>query len=353
MLLEGAFSFPVSSDPETLLRQGLIAILKRRKRILVLLAKLLIVAAPIVYLIEEGRFDLGRQVAIFHEPASIALLFLLWAVSFVGLMAWRWRILARVLDLQLPVGFALQVHLAGIFLSSWLPASIGGDLWRAYRFGALLKTSGRRTTAYLSVVLDRVVGLYVLMLVGSACVLIDIERWLASDFSVLALLLLAACALATALGLLTLYAPLSLPSGLKALAEKVTARSDTASLLAANLRSIRKNRRILPGCLALSVLIQVLNLLLFGIVAELVTGQPIGFVTVSAVFTIGLLVTIASMAPGGLGVGHLMFDVLFADLGLQSGADVFNVFFFVTTFFAFLGLLPYLLPDMKDDRRLE
>lgn len=331
----------------------MIAILRRRKGTLVLLAKLLLVAAPILYLIDEGRFDLARQTAIFREPTSIALLFLLWIASFVGLMAWRWRLLARVLDLHLPVGFALQVHLAGIFLSSWLPASIGGDLWRAYRFGALLRTSGRRTTAYLSVVLDRVVGLYVLMLVGSFCVLIDIDLWLDSDFSVLALLLLASCALATALGLLTLFAPISAPNKPTGLIKKAMDRSDTASLLVANLRSIRKNRSLLPGCLALSVLIQVLNLLFFGHVVELVTGQPVSFVTVSGIFTIGLLVTIASMAPGGLGVGHLMFDVLFADLGLRGGADVFNVFFFVTTFFAFVGLLPYLLPDMKEGRRLE
>ena len=313
-----------------------------------LLAKLLIVAVPIFYLIDAGRFDLARQVALFREPTSIAVLFLLWIASFVGLMAWRWRIVARILDLHLPLGFALKVHLAGMFLASWLPGSIGGDLWRAYHFGALLKTSGRRTTAYLSVVLDRLVGLYVLMLVGSVCVLIDITRWLGSDFSVLALLLLTSFVLATAGGILTLFAPLPMPNRLKGLIKKVMERSDSASMLAANLRAIRKNRMILLGCLAVSILVQVLNLLFFGHIVELVTGQSVNFVTLAGVFAIGLLVTIASMAPGGLGVGHLMFDVLFADLGLRSGADVFNVFFFVTTFFAFVGLLPYLLPERKE-----
>ena len=333
--------------------QGLIAILRRRKGTLVLLAKLLIVAAPIFYLVREGRFDLARQVAVLREPASLALLFLYWALSFVALMAWRWRIVARILDLQLPIGFALKAHLAGIFLSSWLPGGIGGDLWRAYRFGALLKTSGRRTTAYLSVVLDRVVGLYVLMLVGSVCVLIEADLWFDSRFAILALLLLASCVLASALGILSLLAPLPMPGGLKRLIAKVADRSEAAGLLLANLRSIRKNRGMLLGCLAVSVLVQVVNVLFFGHIALLVTGEAVSFVTVSGILAIGLLVTIASMAPGGLGVGHLMFDVLFADFGLRSGADVFNVFFFVTTFFSFAGLLPYLLPETKEGRDLK
>ena len=335
------------------MRQEPIAFLRRRKGILVLLAKLLIVAVPIFYLIDGGRFDLERQVAVFQKPTSIALLFSIWLLSFVGLMAWRWRLLARILDLHLPVGFALKVHLAGIFLSSWFPGSIGGDLWRAYRFGALLKTSGRRTTAYLSVVLDRLVGLYVLMLVGSVCILLEVRVWLDSVFWVLAAVLLASFILATALGLQVLFAPVPVPEKLKSLIGKLTARSETASLLMANLRSIRKNRRMLLWCLLLSILIQVLNLLFFGHIVLLVTGESVSFATLAAIFSIGLLVTIASMAPGGLGVGHLMFDVLFADLGLRNGADVFNVFFFVTTLFAFAGLLPYLLPDARESRGLK
>ena len=322
--------------------------MKPPKRLLVFLAKLLIVALPIGYLIDAGRFDLARQLALLHEPASVALLLLLWAASFVVLVALRWRIVARVLDLDLPSGFAIKAHLAGVFLSSWLPGGIGGDLWKAYRFGARLKASGHRPAAYLSVVLDRVVGLYALMLCGSLCVLLEIGLWLASTYAALAVVLLASCALATALGLLSLFAPRPVPAGLRGPIGRITERYDLAGMLAAHARSIRSRKTLLLGCLSLSILIQVLNVLFFGYIAMLVTGQPVSLITISAIFTISLLVTIASMAPGGLGVGHLMFDVLFADFGLRGGADVFNVFYFVTAFFSLAGLLPYLLPDSKD-----
>ena len=335
------------------MRQGPIAIPRRRKSILVFLAKLLIVAVPIFYLIDGGRFDLARQIAVLYEPASVVLLFLLWAASFVVLVALRWGIVARILDLDLPAGFAIKAHLAGVFLSSWLPGGIGGDLWKAYRFGARLKASGNRPAAYLSVVLDRVVGLYALMLCGSFCVLLEIGLWLGSAYAVLAILLLASCVLATALGLLLLFAPRPLPPRAKGLIERVTARYELARMLVAQIRSIRNHKTLLLRCLSMSILIQVLNVLFFGYIAMLVTGQPVSFITISAIFTISLLVTIASMAPGGLGVGHLMFDVLFADFGLRNGADVFNVFYFVTTFFSLAGLLPYLLPETKEGRALK
>lgn len=331
--------------------QPLLGVLKRHRRALGLLAKVLIAALPLYFLIAGARFDLGRQAALLQEPAAIALLFCIWALSFVLLVAWRWQFVSRILGLELPLGFALGAHLAGVFMSSWLPGSIGGDIWKAYRYGALLKGTDGQTTAYLSVVLDRVFGLYALVLCGSLCVLLEIGLWLDSAYAALALLLLGLCLLLSLAGGLVLTAAFPLPASLAALLERGKARYRLVEGFAGHLRAMRENKRLFLPCISISIVIQVLNVVFFGTIATLVTGQAVSFITMSSVFTISLLITILSMAPGGLGVGHLMVELLFSDVGLPSGADVFNVFFVLTTLFSLIGALPYLLPDAASRRR--
>lgn len=333
--------------------RSLLSISRRRRKILVFLAKLLIVVIPISFLLSWGRFDLGKQIDALQEPATIALLFCIWMMSFVALVAWRWKIVSRTLDLHLPSAFAVKTHLTGVFMSSWLPGGIGGDVWKAYQFGALIKGTGDRSTAYLSVLLDRVIGLYALIFCGSVCVLFEIRLWLDSAYSALAILLLGSCVIMSALGFGLIIAPFRLPARLDRTLKAVTDHYNIASILVNHISSIRKNKVLFLYCIAVSILVQILNVIFFSYITILVTGHAVSFVTMSGVFTISLLITILSMAPGGLGVGHLMFDLLFSDFGLTSGADVFNVFYIVTTLFGLAGAVPYLWPLSTDSERFK
>jgi hypothetical protein len=55
------------------------------------------------------------------------------------------------------------------------------------------------------------------------------------------------------------------------------------------------------------------------------------------------MTTALPLAPGGLGVGHVAFDKLFAMVGLQGGANVFNVMVLTQLALNLLGVFPYLL----------
>src|SRR5215471_17614934 len=69
----------------------------------------------------------------------------------------RWYLLVRAQ--QLPFAFveALRLGTLGIFLNTFLPGSVGGDIMKA---GALAARQRRRTVAVATVVMDRVIALW-------------------------------------------------------------------------------------------------------------------------------------------------------------------------------------------------
>ena len=76
---------------------------------------------------------------------------------------------------------------------------------------------------------------------------------------------------------------------------------------------------------------------------HLVLGQAVPFSNLAVVFPVGLLATTIPIAPGGLGVGHAVFDHLFSLINITGGADVFNLFILGQMFCNLLAAIPYLL----------
>ncbi|WP_244629477.1 MULTISPECIES: lysylphosphatidylglycerol synthase transmembrane domain-containing protein [unclassified Brucella] len=80
----------------------------------------------------------------------------------------RWWILLYMSGHYFSLATALQLQLMGSFFSTYLPGAAGGDLIRgAYILKAVRKNEGR-TSAILSIVVDRIFALLGLILVGAA-----------------------------------------------------------------------------------------------------------------------------------------------------------------------------------------
>lgn len=77
----------------------------------------------------------------------------------------RWRLFARPLGFERSLGHYVAYYFIGMFFNLFLPTSVGGDVVRVWYLDG---KSGRRSAAFLSVILDRGSGL--LMLVALACV---------------------------------------------------------------------------------------------------------------------------------------------------------------------------------------
>ncbi len=96
-------------------------------------------------------------------PGTLAFLFsgmLLMGLSFV-VAAWRWQRVLAVYDEHIPMRVLLKHYLAGQFVGSALPSTVGGDVLRISRCS---KDTGSTEVAFASVVLERLTGFVALPL---------------------------------------------------------------------------------------------------------------------------------------------------------------------------------------------
>jgi glycosyltransferase 2 family protein len=105
---------------------------------------------------------------VYESLANVNLFNLTVAVLFVlasyGLGIKRWQVLSRSVGVETGYQRLTVLHFLGLFCNYFLPAGVGGDMVKAY----YLSKSELRRNAYLSVLLDRYVGLLALLAVASA-----------------------------------------------------------------------------------------------------------------------------------------------------------------------------------------
>jgi uncharacterized membrane protein YbhN (UPF0104 family) len=90
----------------------------------------------------------------------------------------RWQLLSRPLGFSKSVGQCIRFYFIGMFFNLFLPTSVGGDVVRAW---SLDGGSGRKTKAFVSVLVDRSSGLMVLLILACMGVIlspIPVERWI-------------------------------------------------------------------------------------------------------------------------------------------------------------------------------
>lgn len=95
---------------------------------------------------------------------SISLVFMGMTI-FIGM--WRWRMVLRVQGLDLSLPRASEISLISHFFNSFLLGSSGGDLIKAYY--AARETHHQKPEAVLTVVVDRIIGLFAMLLF--ACIM--------------------------------------------------------------------------------------------------------------------------------------------------------------------------------------
>lgn len=124
----------------------------------------------LVYKLWSGDPTAFEQVI--HGPKRWDLLVLAWlcctaavAVTFV-----RWHLLVRALGIPFRMKDAFRLGLLGFFWNFFSLGTVGGDVFKAFFIAR--EQHGRRAEAVASVIVDRIVGLYALLLVASGAILL-------------------------------------------------------------------------------------------------------------------------------------------------------------------------------------
>ena len=228
--------------------------------------------------------------------------------------ALKWRLLNRLMAIELPLAGSLELVMIGLFFNNFLPTSVGGDAARVYYLGQ----SAGYTRATSSVLMDRITAL------GSLACLAILSSWfvpnsvdnysdIITGLSVLAVLftaLLISFVLAPASLLTTLFS--QLPSRFLSLGEE--------------LQAVRKRLQKAPWVPLLIFLLgsaYYLNLAFVYNAYFSVTGQEVPPIqaTLSTVIAIAILTNIP-VALNGIGLREQLHSLLFVALGISKEVAV-------------------------------
>jgi uncharacterized membrane protein YbhN (UPF0104 family) len=287
----------------------------------------------------EVRFEAFQQLA--ANRAYLILVVVSQAVLFL-LVAVRWRILARSLGMEVRYFRILRFFLMGEFFSLFFLGAMGGDLSRMIFLG--INEPQRKAAAILTVLIDKVMALWVLCAIGLAALLVyqplsGASAWVRSTKWVLATPLVA---IPVVLVVLRTMPNIRLPFTSK--------MSKYQPYLEVGTKPIHLPPLVLLMVGLLNLLAQTLVIVNFvfcgfalGIfhvpLSVYLLAVPLGFIALAMPFSIG-----------GLGIGQLAFAQLFRTFGVTEeafGGNLSTLHIAVWGLFALFGGVLFAIPKSR------
>ena len=145
---------------------------------LITLLKLAIAVALVLFLLRQGTLDFSLILnGALSIPATLIGVGLFLVTYFLSTI--RWQLLLKTQGGTFPFPWVMKVTFIGIFFNYFLPGGVGGDAVRmTYTHRATKKNQGALT---ISVALDKIFGLYSLLLICLAATLANLEWMLTSE----------------------------------------------------------------------------------------------------------------------------------------------------------------------------
>ncbi len=293
--------------------------------------------AIFAWFVSEGKIDFPKiREALFHSPWILFSVVMGFGTLFI--VTWRWWLLIRSQGIRLSFAKAFQLVLIGQFFNIVIPGTISGDVVKAYY---LARNEEKKMIAGFSVLMDRLIGLFVLIGVTSASVLINASSLTTPELKTLGIGIVV-LSIVSFLGILFFFVksdfrlPSLVPSFFHRVAEVIWA--------------YRGHRRTLLLAAILTVFNYFFNVLLFYGVAQSLGENFLTFPQYLFLIPVGLFVMVIPIAPAGLGVGQGVFLKLFEwayGRPVTIGADMVTLGQMVIVLWAIVGGVLYLFYKQK------
>lgn len=290
--------------------------------------KIALAAGAYAWLMNNGRLNVAMFKSL--DAAKAALLSSLTILALV-IPAVRWWTLLKTQDVIMPLGKAVQITWAGYFASLLFPGAAAGDGVKAVILSLL--TPHDRMRAVTTIFVDRVIGLYSLLLLAgiSSVFMIGSSEsegsWRSAAVGCLQILLiatmLAAAALVPAIQR-RFFSWLPIPIGLA-------------------WNSYQHNKAALAICLSYSLgssLLTIFSLM----VAFQATGINVSFFSAFQAGPLALIASCLPFTPGGLGVGEAAAETAFGWYGFTGGAAAMLLVRLSTILWSLLGIFVSIPP---------
>lgn len=301
----------------------------------------------IAYLVVDARNNEAfAQLA--HQPKHWGLLGLatLTCLGAVTLTFVRWHVLVRALGLPFSLRDAFRLGFLGYLLNFVSFGSVGGDLFKAVFMAR--QFPGRRPEAVATVVLDRVIGLYMLFVMASVAGVLT-GQWNAGDETVRIICRAAAmCTAAGAAGMLVLLVPGFTFGSFSALLARLPRVGPVFGKLLGAIRIYRSRMGMLWLSAALSTVVHSLTTLSIYLVARGLPGQYPSLADHFVIVPLAMVTGVLPLPVNGLGALEMVIKFLYEHvpvgmaIGEGHGFIVAIGYRAVTILIAMIGVCYYL-----------
>lgn len=313
------------------------------RSILTFFFKILFAFFLLNWLISQNKLDTKLVLLTFNNPLHLSFcLFLL--LFHIFLSALRWNILLKTKKILIPFRDVLKIQWIGQFFSIVLPGGVTGDLIKIGYISSIQKSYSKKILL-LSIFIDRLAGLYSLLLIAGVSSYIFYENLINYNPLLKSVIFInAALLIFSTFALIFFFLSLKLQLNIKSIFKSKKMHTLLDSIWVYSL-----HRKEMFYCLLLSPLIHFLVIGAFWVINFPFFEKPIELKQLLSIIPLGQVVTALPISPAGLGVGHLAFERLFHFIGHSNGASLFNVFWILVFSIDLLGVIPFIFSKKSKD----
>lgn len=290
------------------------------RRTIVLVVKLTVAAGLMAYVLYQAQqHERFRQLV--EQPKDWPLLFAGFACTFLSIFLsfLRWQILVVAVGIEFRTSEAMRLGALGNVLNFISLGSLGGDFFKAVFLAH--RQPGRRTEAIATVIVDRLMGLAIMLIIASAGILV-MRLWESEDAGLRGLCQL--ILLSTAAGLigggLLLFVPSLTGPRVVGWGSRLPLMGSTIARLLTAARAYRVQKRMLAQACAMSFIVDLLYVMSVYLIAS---GLPVDaptFLEHMVIVPVASLAGAIPVTPAGLGTLELATDKLYTAMhGVEEG----------------------------------
>lgn len=304
------------------------------------LIKALFALGIIYWLIKSDKLDFSSLKSLLNPVVFISCISLVAMNLFI--VSERWRILLSSQNIKALSWPTFKLTLIGNFFNFAMPGGVGGDVVKAFYFAKDHPNS--RVVALTSVLMDRVLGLFAMVLMAFMVMLVDIEHILKTPSLFTLFIFISSLALGFVLSLALIFSEFIYQKNwIRKIISPLPLKNKLLKVYD-SLHLYGQSKKKLTWVLLLSLVAQSSSVVFLALVGK-AAGFEVSIWTYFLVAPLGFMATAIPISPAGVGVGQAAFYFLF-NLYLQKdsniGPTVITAFQIMTFFVSTAGAVFYL-----------
>lgn len=313
------------------------------KKTLITLLKIFLPLAIIAWLLTS--VDSHELQDLRERPKDWGMLVFAFAIAMLSVCTTfvRWYLLVRALHIPFRLRDAFRLGFLGFLLNFVVVGSVGGDLFKAIFIAR--EQSSRRAEAAATVVVDRIIGLYALLLLTSATILLGSVSKSTAALTAICNATLLATAIG-AIGILLVLVPGFTSGSLAEFLTDLPKIGHTFGRLIESVRMFRDRYDVMAATLLMSMGVHASHAFSIFLLARALFGQTPTFSEHMIIVPLSSVAGAIPFMPGGLGTFEFAMEKLYIHVPVDGPGEVIGVlvalsFRIVTIAIAAVGLVFY------------